>query len=303
MKSKGNKYLRIVWMAFKILMAVALVIAVLLRFEIIGAPIANMSFRYSDEKLLAQFNDQDKIPTIKYLKTNDRTIRYLSINNKSDSPYVIFIHGAPGSLSDYHQYFKDPQIIDNLNLISIDRPGFGFSDFGDAETSLAAQASAIRSVVLKECKNNMILVIGHSYGGPIAVKMAMDNPDAYRAIMLLAPALDPQNEKEIKMAALPNLPVIRWLTPTAIRVATDEKNSHILELEKIEQDYHLIGVPVFHFHGNKDSLVPYENLNFSKRKIDAKLLEPIALKGVDHFLPWSHYDLIKQYILEITSGF
>jgi len=303
MKPKGKPLFRKFWITLKILTAIVFVIVVLLRFEIIGGPMSNMSFRDSDEKIVMQFKDSERIPTINYLKSDDRTIRYLTLINQEDLPYVVFIHGAPGSLSDYLNYFKDKKLSDQLNLISIDRPGYGYSDFGKSETSLSLQAKAVQKVIAKECKNNKILLIGHSYGGPVAIKMGMDYPENYKAIFLLAPAIDPQNEKVIKLAALPKYAIIRWLTPPAIRVAADEKNSHIKELKQIENDYGLIRVPIYHLHGDKDSLVPYENLAFSERKIKKELLTPISLKNVDHFLPWSHYDLITQKILEVTSTF
>jgi pimeloyl-ACP methyl ester carboxylesterase len=216
-------------------------------------------------------------------------------------PNIVFIHGAPGSLADYLKYFKDEELIQKVNLISVDRFGYGNSEFGKSEASIKIQGEAINSIIENECNSKNIILVGHSYGGPIAIQMAMDFSARYKGIILLAPALDPDNEKEIKLAQLPMHQPIRWLTPPALRVAADEKNSHIEELRKILDNYNSIQLPVWHIHGTSDSLVPYENLEFSRRKISPDFLNVISLEKVDHFLPWSHYNLVVDKILKMTT--
>ena len=293
------------WFTFqaiaKLLAASLVVFIILLRFEIIGHPMLNMSFRQSDRRLQNQFEHEDIQPEIKYISSKSHTVRYIILENDKEYPYIVFIHGAPGSLSDYLGFFKDSLLNRQLNLISIDRPGYGYSDFGESEPSIAAQADAIQSVISSACKNDDILLVGHSYGGPIAIKMSMDNPGAYKAVVLLAPALDPRNEKVIRLAELPKIKIIRWLVPKALRVSADEKNSHIEELRNIEPGYNSISTPIYHIHGDADSLVPYENMAYSRSKIDEKYLQTVALHNADHFLPWSHHEMIVKKILEITS--
>ena len=261
----------------------------------------NMSFRHSDKQLARQFEGEMIKPQIKYITYENRKIRYLEINTDPTLPLVVFIHGAPGSLSDYLRYFHDENLYSKVNLISVDRPGYGNSGFGDSETSLREQCRAIQTIV-QMYKNQQIVIVGHSYGGPVAVKMAMDFQGFYKGIILLAPALDPSNEKEIKLANLPAKQPIRWLTPPALRVAADEKITHIEELKLIAPDYLKIETPICHIHGDQDSLVPYENLVFSMKKIDPNYLETITLKDVDHFLPWSHYDLVVGKILDMIGS-
>ncbi|MCG8310886.1 MAG: alpha/beta hydrolase [Cytophagales bacterium] len=288
--------------AVKILAAIFVSLIVLLRLEIIGSPMQNMSFRYSDKQIIKQFINSGQKPQLKYHAFNDRTIRYLVRKNRPGLPTVVFIHGAPGSLSDYSRYFGNEALFAKANLISVDRLGYGYSGFGKSETSIRLQGKAIHSIIRNECENSEIILVGHSYGGPVAIQMAMDFGDGYKAVILLAPALDPGHEKKIMLARLPAYQPIRWLTPPALRVAADEKNTHVAELKKMLGRYDLIKIPVCHIHGTSDSLVPYENVAFSRRTISPKWLETISLENVDHFLPWSHYDLVVDKILEIASG-
>ncbi len=280
----------------KIVLSFLIILIILLRLEIIGQPIMNMSFRLSDDKILKEFKNENLKPEIKYHTFKGQTMRYLELALNPNLPYVVFIHGAPGSLSDYSAFFRDEELYRQINLISVDRLGYGNSEFGTPETSLKVQGEAIQSIIEKACNSRPVLV-GHSYGGPIAIKMVMDNPMKYKSIILLAPALDPANEKEIILAKLPLIQPIRWLTPPALRVASDEKMTHINELKKMLGKYHEIEVPVLHIHGTDDSLVPYENLSFSIKNMTPSILETISLDNTDHFLPWSHHDLIRNQIL------
>lgn len=291
---------------FRVLLKVFLVLfgvlIILLRFEIIGQPMLNMSFRYSDKKITSLFRDEDLQPVIKYHTFEDYTLRYVELITKKDRPYVIFVHGAPGSSADYFDYFRNETLYNNVNLISIDRLGYGYSGFGNSQTSIQKQGEAIHSIIENCCPSNSVILVGHSYGGPVVVRMAIDNPDFYKGLILLAPALDPENEKEIKIAHLANTRPTRWLTPAALRVAADEKFTHVEELVKMLPHYTKLETPIVHIHGNADSLVPYANLRFSKEHIRADILEPVSLENEDHFLPWSQHELIVRKILKMASS-
>lgn len=284
----------------KILIVLFLVFIFLLRFEIIGQPMLTMTFRYSDKKIATIFKGEDIQPTIKYHKHKGQSLRFIELTSNKNLPYIVFIHGAPGSSADYYDYFRNEDLYTNFNMISVDRLGYGYSSFGNSETSIQKQGEAIQSIIEKHCSTNKVILLGHSFGGPIVVRMAMDYPNSYTGLLLLAPALDPENEQEIKLAYLAVNKPTSWLTPLALRVAADEKFAHSIELQKMIPLYDKIAIPVCHIHGTKDSLVPYENLNFSKKHFQSNLFEPIPLEGEDHFLPWTQEKLIVKKLLSLS---
>lgn len=288
-----------IWL--QILLALFCTLILLLRFEIVGQPILTMSFRYSDRKITSLFRGEDVQPEIKYHNFNGQVLRYVELATNKNLPYVIFIHGAPGSSADYYDYFRNEELYERVNLISIDRLGYGYSDFGNSQTSIQQQGEAIQSIIEISCLSQHVILVGHSYGGPIAVRMAMDNPTSYKSLLLLAPALDPENEKVIKIARLANIKPTSWITPAALKVAADEKFSHTKELRKMIPLYKKIEIPVCHIHGTKDSLVPYENLDFSIKHFPKNLIEPVILDGEDHFLPWTQKELIVKKIIEAAT--
>lgn len=126
--------------------------------------------------------------------------------------------------------------------------------------------------------------------------MAAQYPEAVASILLLAPAIDPDNEKEFKSAQLGLSDWSKWMVPPAWRVAAAEKMSHVAELRVLEPELSQINIPICHMHGTRDSLVPYENTAFSRNHFRDGLLEIVTLEKTDHFLPWTHHDQIVEKI-------
>ena len=64
------------------------------------------TFRYSDKAVYQYFEKKKLHPTINYYTVQGRRIRYLEIGADS-LPTVLFIHGAPSSLSVQHLTLSD----------------------------------------------------------------------------------------------------------------------------------------------------------------------------------------------------
>lgn len=296
MKS-GKTKRALLWIA--IISGAFLLFIILLKFEIVENPFLNMTFRYSDKKISKIFENEPLKAEIRYLHHENKKIRYMLLTSAPNHPWIVFIHGAPGSSGDFINFFKNNALNRQFNLISIDRLGYGYSDFGRAETSMQKQAKALQAVIMEVCGNEAVMLVGHSYGGPIAMKMAVVFPGSFNALVLLAPAIDPDNEKKFTSAQLGLNEWSRWAVPAAWRVAAAEKMSHVAELRKLAPALSQIEIPVCHMHGTRDSLVPFENTDFSRKHIRSDLLELIILEKTDHFLPWTHERIIVRKILEM----
>ena len=91
-------------------------------------------------------------------------------------PAVLLLHGAGGNLA--HWDLVAPLLPDRFRLVSVDLPAHGASDVPE-QYSLAgdlASADAVRrSLGLRDTA-----VVGHSYGGMLAVALGAAGPDDYR---------------------------------------------------------------------------------------------------------------------------
>ncbi len=113
--------------------------------------------------------DRVEIPegfTGSYLDVEGEMIRYIQ---KGAGKNVLLIHGLPGCIEDW-----DP-IIDRLaekyRVTAYDRPGFGFSSDNAASHTLESNADTAVNLMEKLGISDAV-VVGHSYGGGVALAMA-----------------------------------------------------------------------------------------------------------------------------------
>ncbi|KMK67213.1 alpha/beta fold hydrolase [Puniceibacterium sp. IMCC21224] len=98
-------------------------------------------------------------------------------------PDLVLIHGASGNLRDFTFDFVD-RVRNNYRVIVFDRPGLGYTDrvgdsFGGAFNTSAEspeqQAAMLWSAADRLSVTNPI-VLGHSYGGSVAMAWGLNHP-------------------------------------------------------------------------------------------------------------------------------
>ncbi len=254
-------------------------------------------FRIDDEKakesldMEIQFGD---------LMVDERNMHY-AYTDLGKSTMLVFIHGSPGSWNAFIDFFGYDSLRMNFDLLAVDRPGFGSSGFGYAEPSLEKQAFQINEVLsLFPAKEKILL--GHSLGAPIAARMAMDFPNAYKGMILIAPSIDPDQEKKEWYRKVIKTKVGAFFTPKEFEVSNDEIFTLKDELTQMIPLWPNVLLPTIVIQGTSDSLVPKENVDFAKRVLPDSLLEVVLLENVNHFIPWSHPQEIIKAIRRITDN-
>lgn len=263
-----------------------------------------MTFRKSDAKALKYFEEKKVAVQIHRKSLKDRELRYLEANRLgADAPLIVFVHGAPGSSEDYYKYLSDSLLLSKAHLVSMDRPGYGYSGYGKSEVSIEKQSDAVCAVVDNFPQASKVILVGHSYGGPIVAECAMKHPDRFAAIMMLAPVVDPDAEKVFWYAHFAKWTLTRWMLSKAWRVSGDEKFAHIEELRKIEPDWNRIAIPIVHIHGAKDKmLAPPPNIDFIKTHVRPEFLKQIIIPDSGHIIPWTDYDVVRDELLKLLQN-
>jgi pimeloyl-ACP methyl ester carboxylesterase len=101
---------------------------------------------------------------------------------------VILLHGMIGSAEDWETVV--PLLEPRYRVIAVDRPGHGYSDTPHETNNVAFNARMVRGLIsaldLKD-----VVVVGHSYGGSVALQLAAEPPAVLRGVVLVAPGAYP----------------------------------------------------------------------------------------------------------------
>jgi pimeloyl-ACP methyl ester carboxylesterase len=224
-------------------------------------------------------------------------------SGEKDLPVILFVHGSPGAWTAWADYLLDEDLRLKAHMIAVDRLGFGGSDNGFHEPDLQKQAKIIMGALGKvSTQKKNIIVVGHSYGGPVALRIAVDYPDKIAFLLLLAPSIDPDLEENRWYNLIADLSFVRALLPKAV----DRSNQEILplkgELLKMRSLLQSIKNKVSIIQGEKDTLVPAGNASFGKRELISAEVDVHLLPERGHFIPWEEYALVKKTLLAHLSS-
>ncbi|MFN8344489.1 MAG: alpha/beta hydrolase [Spirosomataceae bacterium] len=249
--------------------------------------------RLTDEQMRTYFAKSAYPPQRHFYEAVGRQLHYVSAGD-SLRPPVLFVHGSPGSWDNFKAFLKDTFLLKHCRLLSADRPGFGEAAKGGAEEELPLQAEALLPI-LKTQKQPVVLV-GHSYGGPVIVQMAILYPQYVKGLVIVAgsvdPALEPANWYRYPLKFTP----LRWAIPPFLRSSNDELLPLEKELQKMKPQWASIRCPVVVVQGGKDVLVAPENAQFIKQQLPQVRVTTIWKENMNHFVPWSDPDLIVEGI-------
>ncbi len=104
---------------------------------------------------------------------------------------VVLVHGASGNLLDFATSIMD-EIAKDHRVIAFDRPGHGWSERPDIDDvhDPAVQARLINEALTKLGVGKHVL-LGHSWGGAVAMAYALNHPDDLLGVIPLAGATFP----------------------------------------------------------------------------------------------------------------
>ncbi len=104
---------------------------------------------------------------------------------------VVLVHGASGNMRDFANSILD-EIASGHRVIAFDRPGHGWSERPDLEDAHdpAVQARLINAA-LKKLGVGRHVLLGHSWGGAVAMAYALQFPDDLLGVIPLSGATYP----------------------------------------------------------------------------------------------------------------
>jgi pimeloyl-ACP methyl ester carboxylesterase len=244
---------------------------------------------------------------------------------KGNGRPVVLIHGNPGSCQDWSRLYTP--LSARYQALAFDRPGHGHSDRPNHNGALTVEVQAkLLCAALDQLRVEQPILVGHSWGGALALVYAMLYPRDVAGLVLLAPAVYESDDGVSFLSKLPAWPVIgdvmnflftpligAWLVRTDLAKAFSPDSvpkkylRHSLSewtrpkkvkwysiddallntsLPKLSSDYSQVTVPTMILTGDSDQIVPAKE-NAYRLHEALPQSELIVLPRTGHQIPFT----------------
>ena len=112
---------------------------------------------------------------------NKGNVYYVTVGNPSTKT-LLLIHGSPGDWTAWERLLLKTSLLENYRIVVVDRPPYQASTTVGGD--LTRQSQLLKQLMETEC--NPCTLVGHSYGGALALQLAVDYPQNTKAVVSLA---------------------------------------------------------------------------------------------------------------------
>jgi len=316
----------------------AVILVILLSSPVLAVVARKSDYSYNIP-LLAR-NDPDaqcEQPREYFLNVDNTRVRYVEAGT---GPVIVMIHGNAGSVDDFD--FKSlGMLCRDHRVIAVDRPGHGKSDRPNgSDATLEFQTRLVHDTLSRLGVTRPVLV-GHSWGGSLALAYAVKYPGELSALVLLAPAAYSDGGADQFMRAVVKTPVVgdvsitlgrvilgkhllkkelekafypdsvpdeylrhassSWLRHKQLRAYLEDEYSLDKDLEKISRHYSDISIPVVIVTGDQDKVVSAKQ-NAYRLKSSIAQSQLLELKNTGHQVPQTHPESIYNALTLVANS-
>jgi len=122
-------------------------------------------------------------PAGQFIEIDHARIRYV---DEGSGPAVLLLHGASSNAEDMRMALGAH--LTEFRAIYVDRPGLGWSERPDIDWTPAREA-ALMAQLMERLEIENPVVVGHSWGGAITMRLAIDHGDQLRGAVLIGAPL------------------------------------------------------------------------------------------------------------------
>jgi pimeloyl-ACP methyl ester carboxylesterase len=151
----------------------------------------------------------------------------LHIVERGTGPPLVLVHGLGAQLRNF-SYALVERLAVNFHVVCVDRPGCGYSTRpATMSASLSGQADTIAKL-LAELRLDRPIVVGHSYGGALALALALNHPESVGGLALVAPLTHPQTAlppafRDLAIRSARLRKAIAWTIATPMAIVASSK--------------------------------------------------------------------------------
>lgn len=211
---------------------------------------------------------------------------------------LVFVHGTPGSLRAFRTYLTDPLLRERFHMVSVTRVGWT-AGAESKEPSLETQARALLPILEMDRSGRGAILMGHSYGGPVIARAAMDYTELVGGLVFVATTADP----ELSGPRWYNYLSFWWpefILGERLMGANDEIMAVRAQLEEMLTGWENLTMPALIVQGDEDTLVYPRNAEFLHEQLVNSRMLPRP--GGDHFILWGDMPVIRDAVIETFAS-
>jgi pimeloyl-ACP methyl ester carboxylesterase len=127
-----------------------------------------------------------------------------------NAPAIVLLHGAGCNLEDMRLALGE-RLAARHRVILLDRPGLGWSERRSSDGSSPAYQAAMLNAVLDRLGVDCVILVGHSWGGLLALTFALDYPHRVAGLVVIAPPTHPWLGQTTWLYSVFAIPVFGWV--------------------------------------------------------------------------------------------
>jgi len=212
----------------------------------------------------------------------------------------ILVHGSPGDWRAWAPYLLDEKLTSKYRVIAVDRAGYGGTEPGKVVGSFSEQAKRLAGWA--EGAPGKKIWVGHSFGVPIMVQLAIDRPELVDGMIFVAGAMDPNLERKKWYHRAGDSWLGRTLLPSDWNVANQESIAFEAEMERQAGQLGFVNGPVTIVHAKDDNLADYRHVDFMLKHLTGTKPKVVTLEKGDHFIVWNDVSAIEAAMLQMAGS-
>ena len=171
-----------------------------------------------------------------------------------------------------------------LDMVVLSRPGFGRGHSG-VYTDFEEQVAAAKPFLPGgEFGDKKIITLGVSYGGELALKAALDHPEAVKGVVTVAALIDEPHDYALQLEKIGSVNGIEPYVPNRWMKVRKEITARRAQIGPLLEQVSKIEAPVEVVHGDFDALVPKSNAEKLMRVLPKKQSALEIIPGGTHYL-------------------
>lgn len=243
----------------------------------------------------------------------------LHVREQGEGPALLLVHGLGGQMAHFN-YEVAQQLAHHHRVISVDRPGSGYSTRRPGTPAGLREQAAALAALIDRLELQQPLVVGHSLGGAVALALALDYPDRVAGLSLLAPLTHLPDEVPAAFGALatrsPRLRrLLAWTVATPGAIARGSALlGQVFAPDPVPPDFAtrgggLLGLRPGQFLATADDLwaLPEQLPDYSSRYAELRMPVAVLFGRDDAILPWREHGealacKVPHAVLEVVDG-